>query len=77
MLELFKHLTINLEQRQTNSNLKGSRPQKGETNQNGHVTAFLRTLYNAYSAYEEATLAVSYESEKTRHSTHVDNFVKY
>jgi len=28
-LELFKHLTINLEQRQANSNRKGSKPHKG------------------------------------------------
>jgi len=31
LLELFKHLTINLEQRQANSNLKGSKPHKGAT----------------------------------------------
>jgi len=31
LLELFKHLTINLEQRQANANLKGSKPHKGAT----------------------------------------------
>ena len=31
LLELFKHLTINPEQRQANSNLKGSKPHKGAT----------------------------------------------
>jgi len=31
LLELFKHLTINLEQRQANSNLKDSKPHKGAT----------------------------------------------
>jgi len=31
VFELFKQLTINVEQRQTKSNLKGSRPYKGAT----------------------------------------------